>query len=71
MEPGDIEAVHEVTFLAFEGLNRRLGQPLDPRPALAPARIRYERCLATDPADLLAAGSWSSPQKGVRTGNPQ
>jgi GNAT superfamily N-acetyltransferase len=53
MEPGDVGAVHEVTCLAFEGLSRRFNQPPDPRPALSTARIRYERCLATDPG-----GAW-------------
>src|SRR5262245_24520537 len=53
MQPRDIEAVHEVTILAFEGLNRRFGQPPDPRPSLDSARIRLEHCLATDPG-----GAW-------------
>ena len=61
MEPRDVEAVHEVTILAFEGLNRRFGQPPDPRPALATARIRFERCLATDPG-----GAWVAERPADR-----
>jgi Acetyltransferase (GNAT) family len=53
MEPRDVEAVHEVTLLAFEGLNRRFGLPPDPRPSLASARVRLGHCLTTDPG-----GAW-------------
>ena len=62
LEPRDVEAVHEVTILAFEGLSRRFGQPPEPRPSLAAARIRFERCLATDPG-----GAWIAEQRH-RTG---
>jgi GNAT superfamily N-acetyltransferase len=59
LEARDIDAVHDVTVEAFQDLNRRLGEPVEPAGPLASSRIRIGRLLATDPG-----GAWVAELDG-------
>ena len=59
LEARDIDAVHDVTVAAFQDLNRRFGEPIEPAGPLAASRIRLGRLLATDPG-----GAWVAERDG-------
>jgi GNAT superfamily N-acetyltransferase len=56
---GDIDAVHEVTVKAFQDLNRRFGEPVEPAGPIAASRVRIGRVLSTDPD-----GAWVAERDG-------
>jgi GNAT superfamily N-acetyltransferase len=55
----DIDAVHEVTVKAFQDLNRRFGEPVEPAGPIAASRVRIGRVLSTDPD-----GAWVAERDG-------
>jgi GNAT superfamily N-acetyltransferase len=59
----DIDAVHDVTVAAFQDLNRRFGEPIEPAGPLAASRIRIGRLLVTDPG-----GAWVAERDGAIVG---
>jgi GNAT superfamily N-acetyltransferase len=59
----DIDAVHHVTIAAFNDLARRVGDPPEPPPPIAPARVRIGRLLTTDPG-----GGWVAERCGEVVG---
>ena len=63
LEPRDIDAVHHVSVAAFADLNRRMGEPEEPPGAIAGARVRIARCLASDPG-----GAWVAERSGEVVG---
>ena len=63
LEAADIDAVHEISVEAFQDLNRRFGEPLEPAGPIAATRIRIGRLLATDPA-----GAWVAERDGELVG---
>ena len=63
LEASDIDAVHDVTVAAFQDLNRRFGEPIEPAGPLASSQIRKGRLLATDPG-----GAWVADRRGEVVG---
>jgi GNAT superfamily N-acetyltransferase len=63
LQAADIDAVHWVTVDAFQDLNRRFGEPPEPDPPIASARLRISRLLATDPG-----GAWVAERGGEVVG---
>jgi GNAT superfamily N-acetyltransferase len=59
LEPGDIDAVLDVSVEAFQDLNRRLGEPPEPPGPIASGRVRLRRLLAADPG-----GGWVAEREG-------
>lgn len=55
----DIDAVHEATVGAFQDLNRRFGEPVEPAGPIAASRVRIGRLLSTD-----AGGAWVAERDG-------
>ena len=63
LEASDIDAVHDMTVAAFQDLNRRFGEPVEPAGPLAASRIRIGHLLATDPG-----GAWVADRHGEVVG---
>ena len=63
LETRDIDAVHHVSVAAFADLSRRMGESEEPPGAIATARIRVARCLASDPG-----GAWVAERGGEVVG---
>jgi GNAT superfamily N-acetyltransferase len=63
MERRDVDAAIRANVAAFDDLNRRLGRRPDPPSALAGARVRFGRVLATDPG-----GAWVAERDGEVVG---
>jgi GNAT superfamily N-acetyltransferase len=59
LQAADIDAVHDVTVQAFQDLNRRFGEPIEPAGPIASSRVRMGRLLATDPD-----GAWVAERDG-------
>lgn len=63
MRPDDVPGVMDVATVAFEDLERRLGDPPSPRPTRVQAQQRFGHPLATD-----ADGSWVAEEDGRLVG---